>query len=122
MAPLVVRNLATKFLRPYATCSECHMAVSTLYPHGGTRQGLSPRKGLTWVGPAPSGLPWQTSPVLLSSLPQALFVAKMTTWDLTSPVAAIQRAAGANFFSENSNLRILQALLLLSSLPQALFL
>ena len=51
-----------------------------------------------------------TSPVAASQLAAGAFVsAKMTAQDLTSPVAAIQLAASA-------------ALLLLSSLPQALFL
>ena len=45
----------------------------------------------------------------------------MATQDLTSPVAANQLAAGAFFLCENDNPWILQALLLLTGLPQALF-
>ena len=40
---------------------------------------------------------------------------------LTSPVAANQLAAGAFFFGENDHPRILQALLLLTILPQEFF-
>ena len=56
-------------------------------------------------------------------MPQALFFwVEMAIHDLTSPVAASnQLAAGAFFFGENGDPGIRQALLLLTSLPQALF-
>ena len=53
-------------------------------------------------------------------LPQGLSLGDGPPVDLTSPVAANQLAAGA-FFSENSNPGFEQALLVLASLPQALF-